>query len=311
MKKLYTLSIILLTSLTFGQAFTGTYDFAGIVTVAPATSPANGLIDPTPVPVAPGVTFGSFSAVISSSVVTPPTGSTGAGRFSYSNQPTGATTGVDTYSTLTGAVDSAVYFEVTLTPQTGSSLSLSQMTFKSQRSGTGVRTFVVRSSADNFTANLPASVTSTTANVQPNNVFFVTSDLTTGFANISAGNTITLNNTNVTTPLKFRFYGYNSEATGGSFSIDDVAFTGTTQPALATKQNTIVGLKVYTYNNNLYVTSDSTEAKSVLVYNLLGKQVVNTKVNNQAINVADMSSGIYIVKVTENGKTNTVKVVIQ
>lgn len=310
MKKLYTLLFIAFASLSFGQAFTSTYDFVGIVLVPPATALTNGLIDPTPVPTATGVTFGSFSAVISSSVVTPPTGSTGVGRFSYANQPTGATNAVDTYATLTGAIDPAVYYEVTLTPQSGSSLSLTQMTFKSQRSGTGPRTFAVRSSADNYGTNLPASVTSTTASVQPGNVFFVTSDLTTTFLNVSAGNTITLSNTNVTTPLTFRFYGFNSEASGGSFSIDDVAFTGTTQ-TLSTKQNSIAGLKVYTTDNNLYVTSDSSDVKSVMVYNILGKQVVNTKVNNQAINVADLSGGIYIVKVSENGKSNTVKVVIK
>jgi Lamin Tail Domain len=87
--------------------------------------------------------------------------------------------------------------------------------------------------------------------------------------------------------------------------------TPTNACALATKQNTISGLKVYTSNNNLYVTSDSNDTKSIMVYNILGKNVVNTKVTNQAINVADLSSGIYIVKVTENGKTSTVKVVLQ
>ncbi len=81
--------------------------------------------------------------------------------------------------------------------------------------------------------------------------------------------------------------------------------------ALSTKQNTISGLKVYASNNNLFVTSDSNEAKTVLVYNILGKNVIKSNVTNQAINVADLAGGIYIVKVTENGKTNTVKVVLQ
>ena len=81
--------------------------------------------------------------------------------------------------------------------------------------------------------------------------------------------------------------------------------------ALSTKQNSISGLKVYANNNNLFVTSDSNESKSVLVYNILGKNVVKTTVTNQGINVADLSSGIYIVKVTENGKSSTVKVVLK
>jgi Secretion system C-terminal sorting domain len=97
--------------------------------------------------------------------------------------------------------------------------------------------------------------------------------------------------------------------------IDEIRVGGTwadvTPTTLATKQNTISGLKVYANNNNLFVTSDSNEAKSILVYNILGKNVIKTTVTNQAVNVADLSSGIYIVKVTENGKTNTVKVVLQ
>jgi Secretion system C-terminal sorting domain len=309
MKKLYTLIFALLVSTSFSQAFFGTYDFVGITSVPPA-SPTNGLIDPTPVPMATGVTFGGFSAVISTTVVTPPAGSTGAGRFSYLNQPTGATTAIDTYSTLTGTLDPLIYYQVTLTPQAGVPLNLNQLTFKSQRSSTGVRTFAVRSSIDNFVTNLPASVTSTSASVQPGNIFFVLSDANTTATNISTGNTITLNNVGLTTPITFRFYGWNAESTGGSFSIDDVVISGSSG-TLATTQNQISGLKVYISNNNLNITSDSNETKSVSVYNVLGKQVINTTTTGNPINVSDLSSGIYIVKVTENGKSNTVKVVIQ
>ncbi len=123
MKKLFTLFLLALSGISFGQAFTGTYDFAGVVIVAPATAPTNGLIDPTPVPTATGLTFGSFSAVISASS-TAQAGSTGTGRFSYTNQPTGATHAIDTYATLTGTIDPLVYFQVTITPQSGFSIDL-------------------------------------------------------------------------------------------------------------------------------------------------------------------------------------------
>ena len=300
MKKLYILSFVLLTSLSFGQAFTGTYDFAGVTN-------STGLIDPSPVPTATGVTFGSFIAVNPVA-----TNSTGGGRFSIDNQPLGATHGDNVYANLTGALDPAIYFEVTLTPQSGNNLTLSQITFRSQRSSTGIRTYSVRSSTDGFATNLVASINPANPelSVEANNVFFRVLDAITSGQN---GSTITLSGasfTNLTSPITFRFYGWNAEATGGTFSIDDVAFTGSTS-TLSVKQNTIAGLNVYVNNKNLYVTSDSNEAKSVEIYNILGKNVINAKVANQAINVSDLASGIYIVKVTENGKSNTLKVAIK
>lgn len=313
MKKLYTLSFILLASLSFGQAFTGIYDFAGIVIVAPATAPTNGLTDPSTVPTATGVTFGSFSAVISATSTTQ-AGSTGTGRFSYTNQPTGATTAIDTYATLTGSLDPLVYFQVTITPQSGFSMDLSQINFTSQRSGTGIRTYSVRSSVDGYATNLPASINPANVelSVQTGDVFFRVKDATTSAQN---GSTITLGAgfTAITTPVTFRFYGWNSEGTGGSFSIDNVSVSGSTA-TLSVKQNTISGLKVYpnpVSNGILYITSNSNEAKSVVIYDILGKQVAKTSTTNNAVNVANLKGGMYIVKVTEDGKSDTRKLIIE
>lgn len=70
-------------------------------------------------------------------------------------------------------------------------------------------------------------------------------------------------------------------------------------------------LNVLVKNKTIYIQSDNNDSKSVVVYNILGKQVINTTTSGNPINVAELASGIYIVKVTENGKTNTMKVVIQ
>ena len=88
----------------------------------------------------------------------------------------------------------------------------------------------------------------------------------------------------------------------------------TTTTALGTKQNSISGLKVYpnpVTNGNLFITSDSNETKSVAVYDVLGKQVLRTVVTNQPINVSSLNSGVYIVKITEEGKTATRQLVIR
>jgi hypothetical protein len=87
------------------------------------------------------------------------------------------------------------------------------------------------------------------------------------------------------------------------------------QYALSTKQNAISGLNVYpnpVVNGNLFITSSNTAAtKSVAIFDVLGKQVIKTNVSNQVVNVSKLISGVYILKITEEGKTATRKLVIK
>lgn len=83
---------------------------------------------------------------------------------------------------------------------------------------------------------------------------------------------------------------------------------------LSIRQNAIDGLKVYpnpVTNGNLYITSDNNVSKTVAVYDVLGKQVIKTTVTDQAVNVSNLKGGVYIVKITEDGKTATRKLVIR
>ena len=303
MKKIYILSFILLTSLSFGQSFSSIYDFSDVTT-------SSGQTDPTPVPTAPGIDFGSFQAVNAGAL-----NSSANGKFSFANQPIGATNANNSYSSLTGSIDLSTYFEVTLTPQIGSNLTLTQLTFTSQRSGTGIRTYAVRSSIDGYATNLPASIVPGNAelSVQAGNVFFRTHDINTA---PQAGTFITFSGPNftaVTTPITFRIYGFNAEDSAGTFSIANVNFSGST-PVLNSKKNSIAGLNMYpnpVSNGNLYITSNSNQAKSVSVYDILGKQVVRTNTVNNTVNVANLKGGLYIVKITEDGKTDTRKLMIE
>lgn len=98
---------------------------------------------------------------------------------------------------------------------------------------------------------------------------------------------------------------------GGTWRIDNVTFG---DGFLGVQQNSISGLKVYpnpVTKGNLFITSDSNESKQVVIFDVLGKQVVKTTVTNQPISVSALNSGVYIVKITEEGKTATRKLVIQ
>src|SRR5262245_20294284 len=110
MRKIYLLlATLFIVSGAFAQAFNGTYNFASVTTTS-------GLTDPTPVPTATGVTFGSFAAV-GQTQANPNAG----GRFSFTGWPTGATNGSDVFS---GSLLATQYYQVTITPQAGYSLDI-------------------------------------------------------------------------------------------------------------------------------------------------------------------------------------------
>jgi len=107
--------------------------------------------------------------------------------------------------------------------------------------------------------------------------------------------------------LSFAVRAYN----GGTVSFDQFSVE---RVQLSVSDNAIAGLKVYpnpVTKGILNITSSSNETKSVAVYDVLGKQVVNTTVSNQPINVSNLKSGVYIVKITEAGKTATRKLVVE
>jgi len=193
-----------------GQAFGVTYDFANVTT-------SSGTTDPTPPPTATGVTFGSFSAA---GVAPNPNAAT---RFSFTGWSTGATHGSNTFS---GNIDLSDYYQVTITPLAGYSIDINTIEFRMQRSGTGTRQYSVRSSIGGYAANLPASINpaNTDLTVVATNIFQVND----ASSSAEDGSTITLGATfdGLSSAVTFRFYGWNAEAAGGSFGIDNVIING-------------------------------------------------------------------------------------
>ena len=302
------LSIATLFSTTItAQSFTALYSFDSVKTTT-------GLIDPTPVPTATGVTFGSFSATGTS--LNP----NAAGRFSYTNWPLGATSGNDLYSSLTGAINTAEYYEVTVTPLAGFSMTLTSITFKLQRSGTGIRTYSVRSSADTYAANLPASINpaNTNLSVQTSDIFFWNLDATTSQ---QSGSTITLSGTdftNSTTAKTFRFYAWNAEGTGGTFGIDTVMLNGSVTGATAiTSHSQESSISVYpnpSTNGVFTVNTGNLTGKTVVtVYNIIGKVVFSKELDATAKSTIDLSNeanGSYFVHIKNNIENSTKKITI-
>ena len=64
-------------------------------------------------------------------------------------------------------------------------------------------------------------------------------------------------------------------------------------------------------NGTVHITSKTNEPIAVSVFDILGKQVLNKTVNNNRLNVATLTSGVYILKVSQNGNVTTKKLVIK
>lgn len=94
------------------------------------------------------------------------------------------------------------------------------------------------------------------------------------------------------------------------FRVDDIKLTGTT---MGIKENSISGLKIYpnpVTNGKVFITTDANTQKSIVIFDVLGKQVINTTAFD-SVNVANLKMGVYIIKITEEGKTATRKLVIK
>jgi hypothetical protein len=309
-KKLLTTALVSSAFFMGAQSFTAKYNFA-------AVTASTGLIDPTPTPTVTGITFGSFSAVGTGTVTNP----NAPFRFSFLNWGAGSTTAVNSYSTMSGALDTAKYYKVSLTPSAGYFVSLTGITFTSQRSGTGIRSYAVRSSASSFTTNLPASVgTSTNLSVQGSNEFFWNLD-----ANTSAqiGSEITLSGasyTSFSSPMTFKFYGWNAEAATGTFSIDSVIFSGSVSLA------TGIGSVNFDLNSNFNVypvpcndgvifieNKHAIEVSKIELMDVLGNVVLSNQATNESkikLNLADLPSGNYFVKMSSGKQVSVKKIVV-
>jgi hypothetical protein len=84
--------------------------------------------------------------------------------------------------------------------------------------------------------------------------------------------------------------------------------------SLSIRNNTISGLKVYpnpVADGTLYISTELNAERNVQVYDLLGKQVMNVTTSTEAISISTLNTGLYIVKITEDGKSATVKLAVK
>lgn len=134
--------------------------------------------------------------------------------------------------------------------------------------------------------------------------------------------TITNNTGTAAAPTQIRAIAIRQAGTAaagtGSIDIDEIRLGTTwayvTSDILRTNQNAITGLRVYpnpVTNGTLFIETSANADKKVVIFDVLGKKVLSTSTNDNAVNVSSLNAGVYIVKITEEGKTASRKLVIR
>jgi len=196
------------------QSFSGTYTFGSDGNVV--TFPYNGTA-------VPNLTVGDLTKV---GVTSGPSSQ----NFRASNWA------LDTVSgSLTGSVDLGKYFDFTLTAAAGYTFDMTSFDFGVGRSGTGPRSFEWRSSLDSF-ASVTSGYTSVNAALNQDlgsGILTYTADATTS----ATGNVLSFTGSSFTnlSSVTFRFYGYNSEQTGGTGGLQGpLTFSGSLNAPVGT-----------------------------------------------------------------------------
>lgn len=103
--------------------------------------------------------------------------------------------------------------------------------------------------------------------------------------------------------------------TNPTITVDELRIATSLPGLLSTNQvSEIAGLNLYpnpVSNGTMFIESDANAERTVTVFDVLGKQILNTTTSTNAINVSQLNTGVYMVRITEEGKTATKKLVIR
>ena len=80
------------------------------------------------------------------------------------------------------------------------------------------------------------------------------------------------------------------------------------------QENTIEGLNFYpnpVSNGKIYISSKSLEDKEILIYDVLGKKVLQAILTSRELNIGSLSPGVYIIKIKEGDATATRKLIVK
>ena len=81
------------------------------------------------------------------------------------------------------------------------------------------------------------------------------------------------------------------------------------------QENTsIEGLNLYpnpVTNGKVYITSKNDLEKEIIIFDVLGKKVLQTIINTKELNISNLSPGVYIIKIIEENATSSRKLIVR
>ncbi|HEX8427228.1 T9SS type A sorting domain-containing protein [Hymenobacter sp.] len=223
--------------------------------------------------------------------------------FSSMSRGTGVTAsaGANTFAATNWsqtALEATDYFAFSVQPSVGFQMRLDSLVLDERRSGTGIRDWAIRSSLDNFAANIA------TVNVPDD-------DLTRTNKKIVLPATFA----SLTARVEFRIYGYNAEAAGGSWRIDNVRTYGVVGLGPLSTRNGSKNSNVSVFPNpttdalRIQVNGKGSKA-SVAVADLAGRSVLRgTTAADGSFDLRSLPAGNYTVTVTDGTETSVHKVI--
>lgn len=178
------------------------------------------------------------------------TGGSGIGVIEF------GTSGAFATGWSTGNLGSTDYFQITIAPNSGYDLNITAVNFGERRSGTGIRNYQVKCSTDGFSSSTTIATQSVPDNTDERSGSVSSLDI-----DVTNGQTLTI-----------RFYGYNSEADGGTWRINDgtlnIAGTVTSASSNSTASD-IITQSGYSYTSNIAYATKQT-ASSLTTSNSVG-----------------------------------------
>ncbi len=80
------------------------------------------------------------------------------------------------------------------------------------------------------------------------------------------------------------------------------------------ESSVIEGLNLYpnpVSNGKVYITSKNDSDKQIVIFDVLGKKVLQTMISSKELNVSSLSPGVYIIKIDEDDSTATRKLIVR
>jgi hypothetical protein len=78
--------------------------------------------------------------------------------------------------------------------------------------------------------------------------------------------------------------------------------------------SSIEGLNLYpnpVSNGKVYITSKNDSDKDIIIFDVLGKKVLQTTISSKELNISSLTPGVYIIKINSGDASSTRKLIVR